>query len=61
MFSLSGTGVNFNVSEIQWHHLISPKDRESHEIKVQLGQGVFGQCVKKYYLGIPVAVKCVEL
>ena len=49
VFSLSGTGVNFNVSEIQWHHLISPKDRESHEIKVQLGQGVFGQCVKKYY------------
>lgn len=36
---------------------MSPKDKDGHEIKVQLGQGVFGQCVKKYYKGIQVAVK----
>lgn len=57
MFSLGGTAVNPNVSEIEWHHLMSTKDKDGHEIKVQLGQGVFGQCVKKYYKDIPVAVK----
>ena len=54
---MGGTGVNPNVSEIEWHHLMSPKGKDGNEIKVQLGQGVFGQCVKKYYKGIPVAVK----
>lgn len=54
---MGGSGVSSNVSEIEWDHLMSPKDKEGHEIEVQLGQGVFGQCVKKYYKGIPVAVK----
>lgn len=57
MFTFGGTGVNPNVSEIEWCHLMSPKDKDGHEIKVQLGQGVFGQFVKKYYRVIPVAVK----
>ena len=57
LFSLADTGVSSNLSEIEWHHLMSPKDKEGHEIEVQLGQGVFGQCVKKYYKGVPVAVK----
>jgi len=42
MSSLSGTGLDLNVSEIEWHHLMSPKDKDGHEIKVQLGQGVLG-------------------
>lgn len=33
------------------------KDRDGNETDVQPGQGVFGQCLKKYYKGIPVAVK----
>lgn len=33
------------------------KDKNGNETDVQLGQGVFGQCLKKYYKGIPVAVK----
>ena len=36
---------------------MSPKDKDGYEIKVQLGQGVFSQSVKKFYKGIPVAVK----
>ena len=32
-----------------------PKD--ANESDVQLGQGVFGQCLKKYYKGISIAVK----
>ena len=57
MFSLHGTRVNTDLSEIPWNHLMSAKDKEGHDTNVQLGQGVFGQCVKKYYKGIPVAVK----
>lgn len=36
---------------------MSPKDKDGNETNMQLGQGVFGQCLKKYYKGIPVAVK----
>ena len=57
MFSLHGTRVNTYLSEIPWNHLMSAKDKEGHDTNVQLGQGVFAQCVKKYYKGIPVAAK----
>ena len=36
---------------------MSPRDKDGNESDVQLGQGVFGQCLNKYYKGIPVAVK----
>lgn len=31
-FSMGGSGVASNVSEIEWDHLMSPKDKEGHEI-----------------------------
>ena len=36
---------------------MSPKDKDGNDTNIPLGQGVFGQCLKKYYNGIPVAVK----
>ena len=57
MFSLHGSRVNCEVSDIRWNQLMSPKHKDGNEINVQLGKGVFGQCLKKYYKGIPVAVK----
>ena len=56
-FSLIGTDIITNFPAIEWHHLNAPKDKEGNEKLIQLGEGVFGQCVKKYYKGIPVAVK----
>ena len=57
MFSLHGSRVHCKVSDITWNQLMFPKDKDRTETDVQLGQGVFGQCLKKYYKGIPVAVK----
>ena len=36
---------------------MTPRDKEGNETTVHLGSGVFGSCQKKYYKGIPVAVK----
>ena len=36
---------------------MSPTDTDGNIINVHLGHGVFGSCQKKYYKGIPVAVK----
>ena len=57
IFSLHGTGENSKVSDIAWNQLMSPKDKDGNETNIQLGEGVFGQCLKKYFKGIPVAVK----
>ena len=59
IFCLIGTDVNEmpNVPEIEWHKLNSLKEKEGNAVQDQLGEGVFGWCVKKYYKGIPVAVK----
>ncbi|CAH3036887.1 unnamed protein product [Porites evermanni] len=56
-FSLIGTDIITNFPAIEWHHLNASKDKEGNEKLIQLGEGVFGQCVKKYYKGIPVAVE----
>ena len=57
MFSLLDTRVDSNVSEITWNHLVSPKDKDGNGTTIQLGHGVFGECRKMYFKGIPVAVK----
>ena len=36
---------------------MSPTDTNGNETTIELGHGVFGSCQKKYYKGIPVAVK----
>lgn len=53
IFSLLDT----NVSEITWNDLKSPTDTNGNDTTIELGHGVFGRCEKRYYKGIPVAVK----
>ena len=36
---------------------MSPQDKGGNDTTIHLGCGVFGNCQKKYYKGIPVAVK----
>lgn len=36
---------------------MSPQDKDGNNTTIHLGCGVFGDCQKKYYKGIPVAVK----
>ena len=36
---------------------MSPQDKDGNDTTIQLGCGVFGNCQKMYYKGIPVAVK----
>lgn len=36
---------------------MSPQDKDGNDTTIHLGCGVFGSCQKKYYKGIPVAVK----
>lgn len=60
MFSLLDIRVDStcNVSEITWNHLVSPKDKDGNGTTIQRGHdGVFGECQKMYFKGIPVAVK----
>lgn len=56
-FSLADKRVDCNVPEISWNHLVSPQDKDGNDTTIHLGCGVFGSCQKKYYKGIPVAVK----
>ena len=45
------------VTEIPRYQLVVPRDKTGSDSKECLGNGTFGQCLKMYYKGIPVAVK----
>ena len=57
IFSFCDTTVGFSGPKISWSELVSPQDKDGKETTVILGSGIFGTCQKRFFKGIPVAVK----